>query len=417
MRILVTAYACEPNMGSEPGIGWNVVRDLARRHEVWVVTRRNNAPSIRAELDERPVSGLHFVYHDLPGMVRLKKLPGGVWWYHYAWHMSLGPLTGRLQSEIGFDLAQHLTFGSFRYPGVLYRLGIPTIVGPVGGAEEPPLSFLRGMCLRDVVTELLRYGSNRVSLVDPFLRRALRRADLVLAVSPETQAAILRIVGSETEVGLLPLIGVDPDRIPPPTNRTSRAPRTSCTALHVGRLEGWKGAHLAIAALAEARRRGADVRLTILGLGPNRSALGRLAAELGVTDSVHFMDRWLTLDETFECFREHDVFVFPSLRESGGMALIEAMAAGLPAVTLRLGGPAVSVNDESGFRVSPAGPGEAVAGMATALERLATDPELRRRMGDAAADRIRQYYAWAPKGKLLDQFYQAVLNEEVLPSW
>jgi hypothetical protein len=71
--VLLSAYACEPGKGSEPGIGWNLARHLAEHHEVWVLTRTNNRPAIEAELARNPVPGLHFVYHDLPPWARFWK--------------------------------------------------------------------------------------------------------------------------------------------------------------------------------------------------------------------------------------------------------------------------------------------------------------------------------------------------------
>ena len=61
LRVLVSAYACEPAKGSEPGVGWRIAREMARYHEVWVLTRTNNRPSIAAALDRDPIPGLRFV--------------------------------------------------------------------------------------------------------------------------------------------------------------------------------------------------------------------------------------------------------------------------------------------------------------------------------------------------------------------
>lgn len=414
MRLLVTAYACEPDKGSEPGAGWEIVNRLSRHHDVRVVTRRNNAEGIEDELRTHPNPRLHFSYHDIGPLLPFKKLPGGVWWYHYAWHMTVGPLVERLHQAHGFDLCQQLTFGSFRFPGVLHRLGIPVVIGPLGGAEEPPVGQWVGLGSRGAITEVMRWTSNRFARVDPFLRRAFRSADLVLAVSPETEAAVRRIVGEETRIGRMPQSGIDVDRLPEAAVRTSDGP---CAALHVGRLEGWKGAHLAIAAVAEARKRGTDVTLSILGRGPRRRHLERLSRRLGVQDHIRFIDRLPSLDDVFDLYGEHDVFLFPSLRESGGMALLEAMASGLPAVALSIGGPALSITNETGYRVPASRPETTIGYLADALVELAEDPERRQRMGRRAAERVRDKYAWNRKAESLDRFYEFVLRRGPLPEW
>ena len=65
-RVLLSAYACEPVKGSEPGVGWNWVRQLSQFAEVWVLTRANNRNSIEAAIAEHPLPHVHFVYYDLP---------------------------------------------------------------------------------------------------------------------------------------------------------------------------------------------------------------------------------------------------------------------------------------------------------------------------------------------------------------
>ena len=71
MRILVSAYACSPGFGSEQGVGWNRALQLARFHEVWVVTRSKNRAAIEAALAREPRPNLHFLYQDLPRWARL----------------------------------------------------------------------------------------------------------------------------------------------------------------------------------------------------------------------------------------------------------------------------------------------------------------------------------------------------------
>ena len=66
LKVLMSAYACEPGRGSEPGVGWVVASEMARYHDVWVITRPNHRPFIEAELARNPQPDLHFVYWDLP---------------------------------------------------------------------------------------------------------------------------------------------------------------------------------------------------------------------------------------------------------------------------------------------------------------------------------------------------------------
>ena len=73
LKVLISAYACEPHKGSEPGVGWNWARQIAEFAEVWVITRANNREIIEEEFKRNPVSNLHFIYVDLPKSLRFWK--------------------------------------------------------------------------------------------------------------------------------------------------------------------------------------------------------------------------------------------------------------------------------------------------------------------------------------------------------
>ena len=111
MKILLSAYACEPNKGSEPGVGWNWAIELAKRgHDVWVLTRANNRHSIEKELTKSPSkSNLHFLYYDLPVWVmRLKKLPGGIYFYYSVWQFGAYTLAKKKHGLFRYDIVHHV---------------------------------------------------------------------------------------------------------------------------------------------------------------------------------------------------------------------------------------------------------------------------------------------------------------------
>src|ERR1700683_2444848 len=86
LRVLLSAYACEPGRGSEPGVGWNWIRELAKFDEVWVMTRSNNREPIERALTAEPIDGAQFVYYDLPRWLRFwKKRQRGIRLYYYLW--------------------------------------------------------------------------------------------------------------------------------------------------------------------------------------------------------------------------------------------------------------------------------------------------------------------------------------------
>jgi glycosyltransferase involved in cell wall biosynthesis len=169
----------------------------------------------------------------------------------------------------------------------------------------------------------------------------------------------------------------------------------------------WKGAELALRAVAACNRR---VSLTVVGEGSQRRRLGRLVNTLEIGDRVTFTGK-LTYEQVQAAYLDHDVFLFPSLQDSGGLAALEAMATGLPVVCLDLGGPGMAVTPPCGIAVTPTHPGAAVRDLARGLDVLGADPELRARMGDAARERVSQAYSWDEKGALVRALYLGCISD------
>lgn len=411
MKIGLVAYACQPGAGSEPGVGWQTAVQLAQHHEVWLVTRAKNRAAIEKELTDNPRQSLHVDYHELKWAIPLKRGQWGVYPYAYLWQATVYKTVAAIHGRIGLDMAHQITFGSMRFPSSLGRLGIPYVLGPLGGGEEAPLTFWWGLGFAGAMFEALRWLSNRLAMADPLVRRGLALAGRVVAASPAT-ADFLRRRGFESVV--IPSVAVDVDDV-----ATLKAVQTlpdarrseELTALYVGRLLAWKGIHLALLAMAQARERGVSVRLKILGRGRYERRLRRLIERLGLVDLVEWLPPQPTLADVQEIHSGTDVFVFPSLHDSGGMVVVEAMAASRPVMCLRLGGPALTVTAATGIRLPALKPSRTLEAMADALIELSLDPIGRAALGAAGRQRVLDEYTWERRGAVFDTLYRSVLEE------
>ncbi|MGA8406839.1 MAG: hypothetical protein WB680_06635, partial [Candidatus Acidiferrales bacterium] len=126
LKILISAYACEPGKGSEPGVGWNNVEQAARFHNVWVMTRSNNRALIEEALAAQPMPNVHWIYLDLPRWARFwKKGQRGIHLYYSLWQILAYRKARKLHRDVGFDLAHHVTFVNYWLPTFLPLLPIP----------------------------------------------------------------------------------------------------------------------------------------------------------------------------------------------------------------------------------------------------------------------------------------------------
>lgn len=386
MKVLVSAYACEPDKGSEPAVGWSWVQALIRRgYRVHVITRSNNRSSIEKAPESR-TAALTFSYFDLAPWARSwKHKPGGIYFYYLFWQIGAYRLAKRLHGVERFDLVHHVTFASYRQPSFMGRLGIPFIFGPVGGGETTPAKLRRGLSLSGRLAEASRDLGGSLIAWDPLMRSTFSRARIIACTTSETMARIPWRYRSKCMVQLA--IGIDESEIV--GNPAKELAGTQF--LFIGRLLYWKGLHLAFRALAEVRQSAPGVRFKIIGTGADRAWLEAQAVKAGVMDILE----WVASAPHSEVGREYQkslTLVFPSLHDSGGMVVLEALAAGVPVICLDLGGPGAIATTACAVVIPSQDETESavVHALAEAMIRLAGDSELRARLSAAAIERAHE---------------------------
>ena len=409
MKVLVSAYLCEPDKGSELAVGWNWVLQIARFHDVWVLTDNRWRQGIQNFLEKEALPGGHFVYLDLPSWALFwKKGRLGLELHYYLWQLAAYFVGRRLHRKVGFDLVHHVTLGRYWMPSFLALLPIPFIWGPVGGGESAPRTFWRSFSLRGKVFELARDLARKIGEWDPFVRYTARKAALALATTEQT-AVRLRKLGAR-HVSVHPQFGMTREERSffklLPIKRES-----PFRFISIGRLLPWKGFHLGLQAFARLNAICPDCEYWIVNEGLEMNQLKALAKRLGVDKKTTFWGKLPTLPEVYSKLAQCDVLVHPALHEAFGNVCLEALAGGRPVICLDLGGPALQVTEETGIKVSACTPDQAVADLAAAMVRLATDPILQIGMGRASQRRVEEYFDWDRKGEFVTRVYEDVVRE------
>lgn len=386
MKVLLSAFACIPNVGSEGGVGWFWAEEWAKDHDVVVVTDITRRAAIEAELLRHPRSRVQFLYFR-PTWLRWMPLNSTTAQVLYQlWQVGLVSFARRLHQTQQFDLAHHVTYGVFRQPTFLGRVGIPTVFGPVGGGEDAPWRLKKSMARSDLRHEFLRTSLNRWAQIDPMLKSGLRGCAAILVKTAATARALPKgfedRVHIALEIGTLPRL--DMAAKPAPGDRALRL-------IYAGSLFGLKGMHLGLNALALAQQQGVRVQLSIVGDGPQVPRLRAQAQDLGIAHRIDWIDR-LPQPALFALYRNHDVLLFPSLHDSSGNVLMEALSFAMPVICLDLGGPADIVTDQCGRIVRTGALDEAgvVRHLADAIAALATDAALFERLSAGALVRSRE---------------------------
>ena len=407
VKILISAYACEPGRGSEPGVGWNLVRELSARHELWVLTRANHEAAIRAS-GEPWTTRVHWVFIDPPRALTFWKKGGrGLVLFYFLWQRCAFREACRLRAEHAFDVVHHLTFGNFLPPSPLAELGLPFVAGPLGGGEEMPPDLFEGCDLRTKWVEWSRGALRDLARYWPAVRRCYGSAAACLAATPATAGRLqsfgarrvtIQFQSGLDEAELRHLAGIGGER------SGSSGPLRLVAA---SRLIAWKGIDLAIEAVALARSRGIDVELVILQDGPERGRLEALCRKCGVEGAVTFAGRLPTRDDVFREIAAADALIHPAWHEAFGQVCLESLALGVPVICLDWAGPGGIVDENCGYKVSPGPRDQVVEGFAAAMGRAMEDRPPIKRMAVAARTRAGLFRWSAIAGAICNEYLTA----------
>jgi glycosyltransferase involved in cell wall biosynthesis len=399
-RILLSAFACDPTKGSEPGNGWNWAIGLANKgFEVHCLTRDVGKTVI--ELEAKPAS-LHFHYVKLPlGIERLYfASQPTMYLYYILWQWQAYKKASDLNKRKAFDIAHHVTWGSLQMGSFMYKLNIPFIFGPAGGGQVAPEAFKQYFKEFWTAEQKRMRVTNLMLKYNPACKTMLKKASTILVSNTDTLKMAKENGAKNVQLSLdaaLPLSFFPERRVP------KSPPKGRLKLLWVGRFMPRKGVLLLLDVMKELQAY-PGISLTVVGDGEMRTAFLDRLSEYGLQDTVFWKGK-VPFKEVRDYYADHDVFFYTSLRDSGSVQLVEAMAFGLPVVTLNLHGQAQIVDDDRGFRCACATPEEAIAELKKAIICLYNQPVLVEKMSIAAYD-FAEEQNWNKKiNNIVDQFY------------
>ncbi len=401
-RVIISAYLCLPDKGSEQEVGWQWALAMARIHDVTVLTRANNRAPIEAALENIPPECRpRFEYFDLsPFWLKLKRLFRLHRCYYWLWQRGARDVVAREIQSGEVDLLHHVQYTGCRYSAAaVCGHPVPSIWGPVAGLESTPFRLLPFRYPAPLIEEIIRNLGNWWNSAWT-VSRTSKGVTLALAATRES-AAVFESKGIPSR--LFPFIGIDANSFPVRTPAPAPVLRLLCA----GRLRWWKGLEFCLLGLAKAN---VSARLTIIGRGPFESRARHLVQSLGIGDRVEFRGV-LPRTELLAAYKDFDVLLFPSIHDTGGFVAVEAMANSLPVICLDAGGPGLIVTDDCGVRVPLGTRDEIAAGLAAAIQRYAAEPSLVCEHGRNARKRIEEHFDWNVQARRMDTIYQELVRK------
>ncbi len=412
--VLLSAYQCGPGMGSVSQIGWEWYSRLSREVPVTLMTHIRNRAALTAAGAPLPGSFVHYIDTEwfagplyrtasaiFPRSQHATFLLASLDYFPY--DSGVLKLARQLMKTEAWDLVHVPTPVSPSGATRIHKLGLPVVLGPWNGGLNSPAGFPDIMRddagwtykLREVGRSLDRWFGTTASA--SLILSATTATDA--SIRPENRSRAVRMIENGVNTTLFhPL----PDK---PRSETLRL-------VFTGRLVPFKGVGMLLGAITQIRNE-FPVELEIIGEGPLRADLEAQSQSLGLSSIVRFTGN-LPLPEVAARMRAADVFCLPSVRESGGAVVLEAMASGIPVLAVNYGGPAEIVREDFGRLLRADDKTALVEDLLTALREVHSNPELWHAKGLAGRAAAEQLYTWDAKIATALQLYRSVINKEPL---
>jgi glycosyltransferase involved in cell wall biosynthesis len=357
LKVLLVAYACRPNAGTEYGVGWHFFKELLELVDLHLITEAGYRDEIINELSKYDLPSGNITFIDIGKDARILCDRQGSWSFYYfyrQWQFRAYLAAKELVLNEKFDLVHHLNMIGYREPGFMYRLKIPLVIGPLGGFGNIPLKYMGVISVKSQAKEFLKILLNILNTQFPRIRRSIKSADLIIAAVPEAKLALRKFFGVDStvipETGCLPFFGGDSERK---------------HFLWVGKEVERKMFHIAASAFSKSKMSEAE----------NLLVVGEF--------SVETVKRWrsykniifignISHAEVLRIMGQSRALVFPSVHEGNPHVIFEAISRGTPVICHDTYGMGSSITESIGIKVKAAGISPSIRGFSAAIDSIAS---------------------------------------------
>lgn len=393
LKIFVSAYACEPDLGSEIGVGWHWMLEMSKYFDLWVLTRESNRVNIERYFNiNQHLNKPKFVYFDLPKRWTFwKKGLRGVRTYYVLWQHFSNRVVKRTMQENNIDIYHHLTYGNALWAVSRYGQSKTFVWGPTSAGAYTPNEFTKFYNFKSRTKEFAqRLMTNSLKYNFAYKKRC-RDASVILCKTSRTLNAIpaeyrdKAVLFTDVAVKLID---------------TTRYKKTTTDEfvyyIAVGRLEAWRGFDLLIESFAKALVVNPHLKLDILGDGVDRARLQKLINLLNVGENVSLRGE-VSIDDYYQYMVNADVVVNPTLREGAVTTAFDSMSFAKPLICINTGGYTRYFGDDYSIVLNHSERFSIIEDLKDAIITL-TDRDLCAAMSKKIVE-VRGEFLWENKGK------------------
>lgn len=405
ISVLINAYACSPNMGSEPGMAWNWCLHLAKYCELHIITEgefRNKIEEVLPTISHG--KNMHFYYNPMLEEVREMCWNQGDWRFykHYKdWQKSTLVIAKEIIKKERIDILHQLNMIGFREPGYLWKInGIPFLWGPLDAKESFPVSYLKGATLRtklfihlkNLITKLQLKYSRRV-------KAAITRASVIVSASSNTQTTLKKYYKIDSP--LLNETGCFVQNNP----IIDKSSKLCMDVLWVGKLDFRKQLKLAILSIEQSKNK--SIKLHIIGPGEDL-IYKRLAKKLQIEQQCIWHGK-LSHEQVQNIMKNADLFFFTSVAEGTPHVVLEAISNNLPVLCFDTCGQGDSVNEKIGRKISISNYKQSIIEFANELNNLYMNRDLLKIMSENCR-KCQVELSWDTRAEKMLDLYKSLLK-------
>lgn len=414
MNILYIAYSCDPYNGSEDKIGWNVPVESAKTNRVYVITKEEQRKSIEKYLSKHTLENIKFYFVDISKFY--KKIFKG---FMYSgrlniWHKYAFPIAEQLCEENQIDVIHQITPIEFRAIGSYGKIpNTKFVCGPLGGGEFIPLGlkeYAKGHetieRIRTVVNYWYRYKLK--------ITGKLKQCDYIMFANKETCDFLIERVSLSCPYDVVFDNGLRNDELSIVRTTSSmhleeKVSNTNCIFLVVGRMIYRKG-HEFLLDVLERLPIDLNYECRIVGGGPEIDKLKKKCnSSEKLFEYVTFTGVIPYMKMESE-YKNADVFIMPSIRETTGTVLVEAMSKGIPVITINKFGGATLLDDNTGWLYEGTNKESYIESLKQAIIDCILKPDEVRTRGNNARKNAEQY-TWENKNYFYQNIYSELLDK------
>jgi len=334
MKILISAYACEPNSGSEHEVGWSWIKALSKnnKNKITVITRKSNKKKIYLENTLCKKKNVNFWFYDLPDFflkILKKKNKKNTYLYFYLWQLLIYFKFKSKINKIKFDFIHHVTFVSLRIPSFLFLCNSIFFFGPVCGGEVIKNCLIKDFSLKAKIIEYLRLISNYYIKYSPIMNLLFLKSKKIILTHEVNLSLVPKVF--HKKVVIVPSIFNDKIFF---KNKIKK----NYNIYFAGRLLEWKGAHYLIKIFKKLYKANNKIKLEIFGDGPLKAKIIDQVKNEVFKNNIKLYGL-LPQSKFLKKIKKSDLLIFPTLRDSGGYVILDALKNNINVLTTNAPGP------------------------------------------------------------------------------